>query len=304
MLQEANTMTLPPWLAAVVHPFFASMLHLDTDARVARANQEYDRIKSKLIDHVSNGSTGQQAASGASALADAADAALARIRGTPFVQQLPSVQVSSSADTVGHGDSRPSQESAAAVGGLLAEVQASLKRLEGRASGCAPAISLPLEHCQPEHWQQQSAEQATSRGGLPASNPQHAAQHEGMVLLAVLLCTLLRGCRLQEHKARVVWLLRDAAVHCDDETRLQRVLPYLVAATSEPLSAVKAVALRAVALVLAQVHCRATWLAAHAEALNIAQLSAWAVHAGSGSPTQRGQGVQRVCTALPVAAAF
>ena len=74
-----------------------------------------------------------------------------------------------------------------------------------------------------------------------------------MVLVAVLLCTLLRGCRLQEHKARVVGLLCDAAAYCDDETRLQRVLPYLVAATAEPLAAVKCVALRAIARVLAQV---------------------------------------------------
>ena len=74
-----------------------------------------------------------------------------------------------------------------------------------------------------------------------------------MVLVAVLLCTLLRGSRLQEHKARVVGLLCDSAAHCDDETRLQRVLPYLVAATAEPLAAVKCVALRAIARVLAQV---------------------------------------------------
>ncbi len=80
-------------------------------------------------------------------------------------------------------------------------------------------------------------------------------QHEGMVLVAVLLCTLLRGCRLQGHKARVVSLLCDSAAYCDDETRLQRVLPYLVAATAEPLAAVKVVALRAISWVLSQVGC-------------------------------------------------
>lgn len=51
----------------------------------------------------------------------------------------------------------------------------------------------------------------------------------------------------------MVSLLCDAARHCDDDTRLQRVVPYLIAATSEPLAAVKSRALRGLAAVLAQV---------------------------------------------------
>jgi hypothetical protein len=114
--------------------------------------------------------------------------------------------------------------------------------------------------------QPDSPQQQPSIGGLQGSGQQQSRQpgaacagHEGMVLVAVLLCSLLRGCRLQGHKARVVALLRDAAAHCDDDTRLQRLLPFLVAATTEPLAAVRAVALRAVAHVLGQVRRAAGW---------------------------------------------
>lgn len=170
-----------------------------------------------------------------------------------------------------------------AVSELLGEAQASLKQLEGR-SGSGSRVGSRDSTPQPTARSTSQAEQpsgssaaaaeAGAAGAQAAGQPcgmsaeqertqqpaaaaaQQAGQqaaHEGMVLVAVLLCTLLRGCRLQGHKARVVSLLCDAAAYCDDETRLQRVLPYLVAATAEPLAAVRVVALRAITRVLAQV---------------------------------------------------
>ena len=49
-----------------------------------------------------------------------------------------------------------------------------------------------------------------------------------MILVAVLLCTLLRGVRMQESKIAAITLLMQAAMHCDDDTRLQRIVPYLL----------------------------------------------------------------------------
>ena len=49
-----------------------------------------------------------------------------------------------------------------------------------------------------------------------------------MILVAVLLCTLLRGVRMQESKIAAITLLTQAAKHCDDDTRLQRIVPYLL----------------------------------------------------------------------------
>lgn len=245
------------------------MLHLDTDARVVLATQEYAHVKDQLL----GGSGGREEAAGGN-----------RMPVTPLELEE---QAQSLAEEGGGGD-RPSLEQA--VGGLMSEAQTSLKRLEGRRSGtrggtprmaprgtsgsCQSELQQPAEQQQPLRGLAVGRQQASSDGtggSSPERSQQQAqeqqeeaeqarpVQHEGMVLVAVLLCTLLRGCRLQEYKARVLRLLRDAAAHCDDETRLQRVLPYLVAATAEPLAAVKVVALRAVVRVLAQVW-RLCWL--------------------------------------------
>lgn len=51
---------------------------------------------------------------------------------------------------------------------------------------------------------------------------------DSMILVAVLLCTLLRGVRMQESKIAALTLLTQAAMHCDDDTRLQRIVPYIL----------------------------------------------------------------------------
>lgn len=280
-LQEAAaSLALPPYLASVVHPFYASMLRLDTDARVALVSQEYDDIKAQLLAGSDGGGSGSSDGSG-----------------NRTASLSPAVERHSAEGTEGHG-----QEAAEAcvrpplqqeVAGLLSDAQACLKQLEGRGGSRgssrggtplhtprdrsagsssqaeAPAAAQHEEAAdraagqaaggtQTAAGEQQqvaaaeSAAQQAERAAALSAAPPHQL-HEGMVLVAVLLCTLLRGSRLQEHKARVVGLLCDSAAYCDDETRLQRVLPYLVAATAEPLAAVKCVALRAIARVLAQV---------------------------------------------------
>jgi hypothetical protein len=60
-----------------------------------------------------------------------------------------------------------------------------------------------------------------------------------MVLLAVLLCTLLRGSKLQESKRAAIMLLTTAALGCDDEVRLQTVVPYLLTQLSDAHAAVR-----------------------------------------------------------------
>lgn len=74
-----------------------------------------------------------------------------------------------------------------------------------------------------------------------------------MVLPAALLCALLRGCRFPSNKLAVIALMRTCADFCPDDTRLQLIVPYLVAALGEPAAAVRAAALRELTAVLASV---------------------------------------------------
>ncbi|KAK9909837.1 hypothetical protein WJX75_008190 [Coccomyxa subellipsoidea] len=77
----------------------------------------------------------------------------------------------------------------------------------------------------------------------------------GMVLITVLLCTLVRGAKLQEAKTRAVALLSKAAALCDDDTRLQRVVPYLLSMTlkGEAPASVQCAALRSLSHVLSTI---------------------------------------------------
>ncbi|EIE24687.1 hypothetical protein COCSUDRAFT_258, partial [Coccomyxa subellipsoidea C-169] len=77
----------------------------------------------------------------------------------------------------------------------------------------------------------------------------------GMVLITVLLCTLVRGAKLQEAKTRAVALLSKAAALCDDDTRLQRVVPYLLSMMlkGEAPASVQCAALRSLSHVLSTI---------------------------------------------------
>ncbi|KAK3265006.1 hypothetical protein CYMTET_26290, partial [Cymbomonas tetramitiformis] len=77
----------------------------------------------------------------------------------------------------------------------------------------------------------------------------------GMGLLSGVLCATLRGARLARSKARALSLLCEVAAQCDDDLRLQRVVPYLLAVLAEPhtLAAVRAAALKALTACLSSI---------------------------------------------------
>lgn len=109
------------------------------------------------------------------------------------------------------------------------------------------------ERTDAEAWQYQGADEENGRSGAPRGAPaerlgwqaacppgrawrrrrwvrkrRRRAEAGGVVLTVVLLCSLLRGAKLQECKTRAVALLAQAAALCDDDVRLQRVVPYLL----------------------------------------------------------------------------
>lgn len=263
------------------------MLTLDTDGRVELVQREYGEVKRQLLAGQPHAPTDVgRAGSGGTAVAAAAvtTAAQASPASSRRGSRAEDRQGGEEGEA-GAGGRPPLQQ---AVSELLGEAQASLKQLEGRseagsrmgsregtpqptarsttqvevpacsdaasafAAAAARGVQAAGQACD-----ERAEREGAQKPGAAQQTAQQAeqVQHEGMVLVAVLLCTLLRGCRLQGHKARVVSLLCDSAAYCDDETRLQRVLPYLVAATAEPLAAVKVVALRAISWVLSQVGC-------------------------------------------------
>eukprot|EP00873_Tetraselmis_striata_P002336 jgi/Tetstr1/422600/TSEL_013406.t2 len=79
------------------------------------------------------------------------------------------------------------------------------------------------------------------------------ASCDGMVLLTAVLCTLLRGARLPEAKLTAMGLLCQAVRLCDDDTRLQRAVPYLLALVTDSAATVRVGAVDALAAILSSI---------------------------------------------------
>ncbi|BFG20851.1 hypothetical protein CerSpe_071250 [Prunus speciosa] len=73
--------------------------------------------------------------------------------------------------------------------------------------------------------------------------PEDSMRCEGMVLITSLLCSCIRNVKLPHLRRRAILLLKSSALYIDDEDRLQRVIPYVVAMLSDPAAIVRCAAL-------------------------------------------------------------
>ncbi|CAH1429629.1 unnamed protein product [Lactuca virosa] len=73
--------------------------------------------------------------------------------------------------------------------------------------------------------------------------PQDNISCEGMVLIASLLCSSIRNVKMPQLRRTAVLLLKSCSSYIDDEDRLQRVLPYVIAMLSDPSAIVRSAAL-------------------------------------------------------------
>ncbi|XP_022754954.1 phosphoinositide 3-kinase regulatory subunit 4 isoform X2 [Durio zibethinus] len=73
--------------------------------------------------------------------------------------------------------------------------------------------------------------------------PEDSMKCEGMVLIASLLCSCIRNVKLPHLRRGAILLLKTSSLYIDDEDRLQRVLPYVIAMLSDPAAIVRCAAL-------------------------------------------------------------
>ncbi|XP_024959351.1 serine/threonine-protein kinase VPS15-like isoform X1 [Cynara cardunculus var. scolymus] len=73
--------------------------------------------------------------------------------------------------------------------------------------------------------------------------PQDSMSCEGMVLIASLLCSCIRNVKMPQLRRSAVLLLKSCSLYIDDEDRLQRVLPYVIAMLSDSAAIVRSAAL-------------------------------------------------------------
>ncbi|OMO58344.1 phosphoinositide 3-kinase regulatory subunit 4 [Corchorus olitorius] len=73
--------------------------------------------------------------------------------------------------------------------------------------------------------------------------PEESMKCEGMVLIASLLCSCIRNVKLPHLRRGAILLLKTSSLYIDDEDRLQRVLPYVIAMLSDPAAIVRCAAI-------------------------------------------------------------
>lgn len=73
--------------------------------------------------------------------------------------------------------------------------------------------------------------------------PEDSMKCEGIVLIASLLCSCVRNVKLPHYRRAAILLLKSSSLFIDDEDRLQRVLPHVIAMLSDPAAIVRCAAL-------------------------------------------------------------
>lgn len=80
--------------------------------------------------------------------------------------------------------------------------------------------------------------------------PEDSLKCEGMVLIASLICSCIRNVKLPHLRRSAILLLKSSSLYIDDEDRLQRVLPYVIAMLSDSAAIVRCAALEALCDIL------------------------------------------------------
>ncbi|KAL4538852.1 hypothetical protein Ndes2526B_g02870 [Nannochloris sp. 'desiccata'] len=229
---------LDPKVTDIVHPFLASTLGMEANKRADLVATGYPSIIEKL----QNGSESvKEHATGGSLQ----QTVLAADDSEVLAENL-NERAESSSISFAPGELYNQAAS------LLAETRTSMQALGG---GGIETGRSPVPIRQPAVLPPGSQPLCVSQDGdcQMDSNSCTADISDSMVCLLSLLCAVLRGSRQQCVRVRLVEQICDCAIRCgDDESRLQRAVPQLVAAATDPqFAAVRCAALRALPRVLA-----------------------------------------------------
>ncbi|GAB2292419.1 Serine/threonine-protein kinase [Dionaea muscipula] len=80
--------------------------------------------------------------------------------------------------------------------------------------------------------------------------PPEGLSCEGMILITSLLCSCVRNVKFPHLRRSCILLLKSCSLYIDDEDRLQRVLPYVIAMLSDPAAIVRSAALETLSDIL------------------------------------------------------
>ena len=144
------------------------------------------------------------------------------------------------------GTTKPSGVLSVDVGALLAEARSAITELGNTSTISTSTVS--------------EGPKETTITTLPPTEkttpkPQTMTPNDALIATLTLLCAVLRSSRHQSVRIRIIESIADCAVACgDDDARLQRAIPQLIAAaTDHQFAAVRCAAVRAIPRVLSSI---------------------------------------------------
>ena len=206
-LQEWGGRLFPAYFDTHLHPLVDELAPLNADARVHILQRHFDEL--------------QEAVGVPSAAMHHSPTDLVPAAAVPGLVQP-------AGPAAGGQQAAGSQQS---INNLLEDVvrlKGHLQEIDGRIGKAVTAVKTLADGLADTEKGASSSGQGRDAKAMLHTDAVSSAASEGMVLVTALLCSLLRGAQQQEHKTRAIVLLSRGAMFCDDETRHQRIVPYLV----------------------------------------------------------------------------
>lgn len=269
-LQKYETVVFPTYFSRFLHKFFSDIVPLDSDARVEKTQENFERIHDMMI----SGSTSEhiQVSEKKGIGGQVINSPRESSKGTSSVKKnIP----------------RDHRQIVGDLNSLLKEVEqrnnhADSKAMKytdsyaasnvSRANGIEPSPQVNETRIQTARVlagqnNDVSHVHKISKSNLPALVSTYDVQSdtysfdifqqihtkvscEGMVLLASLLCSCIRSVKKPELRRASLILLKISSTYIDDDSRLQLVIPYVIAMLSDPAAIVRCAALETLSDVL------------------------------------------------------
>ncbi|KAF8730110.1 hypothetical protein HU200_017078 [Digitaria exilis] len=267
-LQKYESAVFPVYFSNFLHKFFSDIVPLDSDARVEKTQDNFEKILEIMMDS----STTEQVER--STLAEHSEPSGRKGIGGQILNSPGDYKKNTS--VVKKNTPLDHQQIAGDVSFLLKEV-------ENRSNSTGTKVIKDMDHIQSSQLVNPSGR--GTGGGLTVRNSvvSHVQKisksnlrslvagyddqsdtysfdifqqrdpkvHcEGMVLLASLLCSCIRSVKKPELRRASLILLKFSSTYIDDDSRLQLVVPYVIAMLSDPAAVVRCTALETLCDVL------------------------------------------------------
>ncbi|CAM0943441.1 unnamed protein product [Alopecurus aequalis] len=267
-LQKYETVIFPTYFSRFLHKFFSDIVPLGSDARVEKTQENFERIHDMMISGLTSEqiqSSGEKGIGGQatnSPRESAKSASLVKRNTSGDHRQIVgdlNLLLKEVEQRNNHGGTKVIQSTDSYSASNVSGANGPLQQVNQTQSQTASVLAAQNNDVSHVH--------KISKSNLPAlvsgydaqsdtysfdifKQPHSKVSCEGMVLLASLICSSIRSVKKPELRRAGLILLKISSTYIDDDSRLQLVIPYVIAMLSDPAAIVRCAALETLSDVL------------------------------------------------------